>query len=338
MWEEKDISSVVAIDAMGGDQAPEEIVAGALMAASDDIQCLLVGDEARIKPLLNSTAGKGLEIVHTPSAVAMDDSPARGLRRKDSSMAIAARMAREGKAEAVFSAGNTGAWVWSNMSIFDRITGIDKVGIAINLPTQSGKDVLLIDAGASVDCKGEDILGFARMGRIYAREIMGRDNPSIGLMNIGEEAFKGDEASRNAYALLKGSGLNFVGNVEGNAIAEGAADVLVCDGFTGNMILKVAEGTVGYAMGVLRSEFTADFLGKIGASLLKPAFKRIRKRIDWKEWGGGVLLGPKGNVLIGHGRSDAKAVYNAIRLADKMARTRLWERIDKDLVNSEIES
>ena len=331
-----EISAAVAIDAMGGDNAPEEIVAGALSAASEGIKCILVGDEARIKPLLSPAAKSNLEVIHTPDAVAMGDSSLQALRKKGSSMAMAINLVKDGRADAVFSAGNTGAFVLSSISMLETIKGVEKSGIAINLPTVLNKDLLLIDAGASTDCQAADLLVFAKMGKVYAEEIMGRKNPTIGLLNIGEEYIKGDEMSRKAYHLLKNSSLNFTGNIEGNAIAEGVNDVIVCDGFVGNTILKVTEGTAGYVVAVIRSELSAGWLSKLGAFLLKPAFGRIKKRIDWKEWGGGVLLGPKGNVLIGHGRSDAKAIHSAIRLADKMARAGLWSKIEKELTRSEV--
>ena len=319
---------------MGGDNAPEEIVAGAILAASEGIKCILVGDEARMKPLLSQAAQGPIETMHAPDTVGMGDSSLQALRKKGSSMATAINLVKEGRASAVFSAGNTGAFVLSSISILETIKGVEKSGIAVNLPTLLNRDLLLIDAGASTDCRAEDIFIFGKMGKVYAEEIMGRKNPKIGLLNIGEEGIKGDEMSRKAYHLLKNSGLNFTGNIEGNALAEGKDDVVVCDGFVGNTILKVAEGTAGFVVAVMKSELSADWLSTLGAFLLKPAFKRVRRRIDWKEWGGGVLLGPRGNVVIGHGRSDAKAIHSAIRLADRMAKSDLCSKIEKELVRS----
>jgi len=330
-----EISVAVAIDAMGGDNAPEEIVAGAVSAAAEGIKCILVGDEGRVKALLHAES-VNLQSIHAPDAVTMTDGPISAMRKKGSSMAAAVGLVKDGRAQAVFSAGNTGAFIGASVSILGTVKGVDKCGIAINLPTLLNKDLLLIDAGASTDCRAEDILVFAKMGKVYAEEIMGRKNPKVGLLNIGEEEIKGDEMSRKAYHLLKKSGLNFTGNIEGNAIAEGANDVIVCDGFVGNTMLKVTEGTAGFVVDVMKSEFSADWLSKLGALLLRPAFRRMKKRIDWKEWGGGVLLGPKGNVLIGHGRSDAKAIHSAIKLADKMARAELWSKIEKELTRSEV--
>ena len=325
----------IAVDAMGGDNAPGDIVAGAILASSENIKCILVGDETSIRKILDSATVKGLEVVHAPDVVSMKDGPMQGLRKKNSSMAVAVRLVKEGKAKGVFSAGNSGVYVACVRSVLESIQGVDKNGIAINLPTSTGRDILLIDAGAAPDCVANDILGFAWMGKVYAEEIMARENPSIALFNIGEEEFKGNEMTRESFKLLKKSGLNFAGNIEGNAIADGEVDVVVSDGFVGNSILKVAEGTVGYVVGVLKKEFTRDWTGKLGALLLAPAFERIKKRIDWKEWGGGVLLGLKGNVLFGHGRSDARAVYNALRLADNMARSNLWHKIEKEMTPSD---
>jgi glycerol-3-phosphate acyltransferase PlsX len=250
-------------------------------------------------------------------------------------MVMAIGLVKGGRAQAVFSAGNTGAYVVSSRSMLEPIREVEKFGIAINLPTLTGRDLLLIDAGSSTDCAAKDLLVFARMGKIYAEEIMGRMNPTIGLVNIGEEPFKGNEVTRKAYELFKESGLNFTGNIEGNAIADGKHDVVICDGFIGNTILKVAEGSVGFVIGVMKSEFRKDWLSKLGAQILRPAFRRIKKRIDWKEWGGGVLLGPRGNVLIGHGRSDAKAIFNALRLADRMVKSEMWAKIERELAVSE---
>jgi glycerol-3-phosphate acyltransferase PlsX len=322
---------------MGGDFAPDMIVYGAVRAAlTNGIECILVGREQQLKPLLETggyaSAARDYVSIHPASeVVAMDDLPTQVIRRRDSSMAVAINLAKDGRADAVFSAGNSGALVMGAKSILGLIDRVEKPAIAIVFPTLTDKEVIIIDAGASTDCTAADLLAFAYMGRTFAAQIMGRDNPSIGLFNIGGEAFKGSVATRKAHQLLKKSGLNFKGNIEGNAIPDGVVDIIVCDGFAGNTILKVAEGTALYVAGVLKDESTRGWLSKIGLLFLMPSLKRLKRRIDWKEWGGGVILGLKGNVLIGHGRSDAKAVQNGLKLAQKLGKADLWGKIEKEL-------
>jgi glycerol-3-phosphate acyltransferase PlsX len=325
---------------MGGDHAPEMPVAGAVMAANEEgIDCILVGDETLVGPLVEKASVKrpgSVTVVHAPDKVSMHESPTQVIRKKQSSNWLTINEVREGRAAAAFSAGNTGAFALGGRSQLGFIDGIDHSGLTITFPTNTEEEILILDVGASPDCEPKDLLIFAHMGKVYAEEIMGRKNPRIGLLNIGEEKWKGNETVRAAYGLLAGSKLNFVGNVEGNGVPELPCDVLVCDGFMGNTLLKVAEGTAGFVGSVMKSEFTRDLRGKLGAFLLMPALSRMKRRIDWKEWGGGVFLGLKGNILIGHGRSDAKAIRNGIRMAAKLGEAELWKKIEKEM--SEIES
>lgn len=327
---------------MGGDHAPGMVVAGALMAAIDgDVKCILVGDETAVKPLLTCAGTRintldEMEIVHAPQVVNMSDFPTQIIRKKQSSMALAYGLVKEGKADAIYSAGNSGALVVGGKRILGLIDGVERPGLLIRFPTLTGKEVIILDAGASTDYKAKDLVVLTRMGKVFAKEVMGMENPSIALLNIGEEAFKGDEAVRRAYKLLAKTDMNFVGNIEGNKIMDGVVDIVVCDGFVGNAILKSSEGTAGFLMSLLREEIPKGIAGKIAGFLLKPAFRRIRKRIDWEERGGGVILGFKGNVFIGHGRSDAKAIQNGLKFSEEIGRADLWSRIEKELSTSEI--
>jgi glycerol-3-phosphate acyltransferase PlsX len=320
---------------MGGDHAPEMPVAGAILASNEDgIMCILVGDEAQIAPHLEKGSLRSpgmITVVHAPDKVGMHESPTQIIRKKESSNWLAINEVREGRACAAFSAGNTGAFALGGRSQLGFIEGIDHSGLTITFPTNTDQEILILDAGASPDCEAKDLLIFAHMGKVFAEEIMGRKNPRIGLLNIGEEKWKGNETVRAAYALLTNSNLNFVGNVEGNSIPYLPCDVVVCDGFMGNTLLKVAEGTVGFVGTVLKSEFKSDFRSKLGAYLLLPALSRVKRRMDWKEWGGGVFLGLKGNILIGHGRSDAKAIRNGVRMAARLGEAGLWKKIEKEM-------
>ncbi len=307
----------IAVDAMGGDYAPIEIVKGAVEAADQHgIRVILVGDSSSIEQELAKypDAGSKVEVVHASEVVAMDDHPTNAIRRKDSSIVVAANLVNSGDAQAMVSAGNTGAAMAVATLKLGRIPGIDRPAIASMIPAMGCK-VVLLDAGANVDCDVHNLLQFAMMGATYAERVFGVPNPKIGLLSIGEEPTKGDKLTKAANASLLETDLNFVGNVEGKEIFRGAADVVVCDGFAGNIVLKVAEGVSEFITAVIKQEVKRSFLAKIGVLFAAPALKRARVQLDYAEYGGAPLLGTNGICIIGHGRSNARAIRNAIRVA-----------------------
>ncbi len=297
----------VAVDALGGDRAPEEIVAGAVAAATADIV-----------PVLYGPAGldtHGLEHVVTTGAVAMDDKPADAVRGKpDSSLVRAVRAVGDGDAEVVVSAGNTGAVLAASLLHVKRLPGVFRPGIAVVLPTRAGPSVL-IDSGANADGRPEHLLQFAHMGAIFAEDILDVSEPEVRLLSIGEEPEKGNQLVLDAHELLRESDLRFAGNTEARTLLEGEADVVVCDGFTGNVALKAVEGTIRTVLGAFRSELESDVRGKVGGLLIRPAAGRLRSRLDPEEYGGGYLLGLRGLVVIAHGSSSRRAIASAIRMA-----------------------
>ena len=324
----------IAIDAMGGDNAPGAIVEGAVRAARDfDFHAILVGDEAVLQRLL-PTLPPNVSIHHASQIVAMDEAPSGALRKKkDSSVAVATRLHAEGKADAVLSAGNTGAA--SAFAIFGLrpIEGIDRPGIASVFPTQKNP-LVLMDAGANADCRPRHLTEFAIMGAAYARAISGvipgtkstlsEDQlPTVGLLSIGEEEGKGNELVKNTYRLLREQSqlgfYSYYGNVEGRDIAYGTVDVVVCDGYVGNIVLKTTEGFAKMFAGSLKTAMLSSLRAKIGALLLKPALVQMRREFDYTEYGGAVLLGVNGVCVISHGSSDAKSIYSALRIARQAA-------------------
>ncbi|MDF2439083.1 MAG: phosphate acyltransferase [Abditibacteriota bacterium] len=321
----------IAIDAMGGDKAPAEIVTGALRAAQDfGVGLWLVGDENEIRRHLPSQLPSNVDIVHSTQVVGMDEAPMQAHRKKkDSSVAVAIRLHAEGKAAAVLSAGNTGAASTSALFTLRPIPGIDRPGIATVFPTQKNP-LVLMDAGANVDCRPRHLAEFALMGAAYARTVQniipGTKNelradqlPTVGLLSIGEEEGKGNELTKATYKLLKENealGLyKYFGNVEGRDIALGTVDVVVCDGFVGNVVLKVAEGFAKMFAGSLREALVRDVRSKLGALFLRPALLDFKKRLDYTEYGGAALLGVNGVCIICHGSSDWRSIYSAIRIA-----------------------
>jgi len=307
----------VAVDAFGGDYAPEQIVEGALRAADEDkISIILTGDEKRLKTLIDGKAGSQLiEIVHASDVIQMDEAPVDAVRqKKDSSLVRVAQLVQSGDANALVSAGSTGATMAAALFIIKRIKGVERPAITSLLP--SGKGVsLIVDAGANVDCRPSQLVQFAYMGSIYAEQVLKIHKPRIGLLNIGREPGKGNHLVQEVYPMLQESSLNFVGNVEGRDVTRGGIDVVVCDGFAGNIVLKFAEGLGEALFGLMKEEFTSTVTSKLGALLLKPGFRRVKKRIDYTEYGGAPLLGVNGLVIIAHGGSNARAIYNAIRVA-----------------------
>ncbi len=342
----------IAIDAMGGDFAPQEIVAGALVAARADAgtHILLVGDESAIRALLPPQIPSNIELVASTQLVEMDESPARALRKKESSLAIATRLHAEGRADACLSAGNTGAASAFALFTLGRIKGIDRPGIATVFPTAKTPCVVM-DAGANVDCKPRHLADFALMGACYAPAIRGiipdenarqSHKVSVGLLSIGEEDSKGNElvkASRTgiAQSAVRG-GFEFVGNVEGRDIPRGTVDVVVCDGFVGNVVLKLAEGFATLFLGGLKDALLSSPQSKLGAFLLAPALRRMRTRFDHSNFGGAALLGVKGNCIICHGSAKAKAITSAIRVAKLVVEAKVPEAIERAAVATQSEN
>jgi glycerol-3-phosphate acyltransferase PlsX len=298
----------VAVDAMGGDRAPEEVVAGAIEAAADGIEPILYGPKG-----LDTG---DLQLVETTQVIAMDEKPAEAVRSKpDSSLMAACRAVGEAEADAVVSAGNTGAMLAACFLELRRLPSVARPAIAVVIPSKAGPTVL-IDAGANADARPEHMLQFAHMGSVFAQEVLDVPEPEVRLLSIGEEPEKGNQLTLEAHALLANAeGLNFRGNTESRDLLAGAADVVVCDGFTGNVVLKLLEGTISTVLEALREEITASRRGKVGGLLIRPAARGMRSRLDPDTYGGAYLLGLRGLAVIAHGNSSRRAIANAIRLA-----------------------
>jgi phosphate acyltransferase len=313
----------VAIDALGGDSGPEEIVAGALAAAS-----------AQVKPILYGPHGLetgGLELVETTEVLGMHEKPTDAVRAKpDSSLVRAVRAVAEGEAEVVLSAGNTGAVLAAGLVHLRRLPGVMRPAIAVPIPTRRGPSVLL-DAGANADARPEHLFQFAHMGSVFAEEILELRRPEVRILSIGEEDEKGNQLTLEAAALIRDSDLNFGGNAESRDLLRGAADVVVADGFTGNVALKLLEGTIKELLDALREEITASAVGKLGGLLIRPATRRLRERLDPDTYGGAYLLGLRGLAVIAHGNSSRVAIANAIRLAARGVEHRVVERLAERL-------
>jgi glycerol-3-phosphate acyltransferase PlsX len=316
----------VAVDAMGGDRAPDEIVAGAVEAMTEQIAPILVG------PAGLDT--HGLELVEATSVVEMDDKPRDAVRgKRDSSLFVACRLVGEGRADAVVSAGNTGAMLAAGLVEIRRLGGVLRPGIAVVIPTQHGPSVL-IDAGANADARAEHLLQFAHMGAVFAHEVLGKPRPGVGLLSIGEEPEKGNDLTLEAHELLRSSGIDFRGNVESRELLRGAADVVVTDGFTGNVALKLLEGTIKTLLDALRTEIASTVRGKVGGLLIRPAARGLRERLDPDTYGGAYLLGLRGLVVIAHGNSSRRAIANAIRYAALGVEHGIVERLSQRMVGS----
>jgi phosphate acyltransferase len=316
----------IAVDAMGGDHAPAEIVKGAAQAANEyGVEVSLVGIPADVQPLLDGHPH--LRLVPCTQVIAMDEHPAQAIRQKpDSSIAVCARMCKEGRADGWASAGNSGAVMAAALLIQGRIKGVERPALGSVVPTQEGFAYFL-DVGANVDSKPEYLAQFAAMGAVYAREMMGRTQPRVGLLSNGEEEGKGDERVRETTKRLKGSLAGFVGNVEPKDIYSARADVVVADGFVGNVAIKMAEATAEFLFRALRDEIPRTLSGKLGGALIRPRVRKIRDRIDWREFGGAPLLGIDGVAVVAHGRSDARAMKNAIRVTRDAVESRLVGKI-----------
>jgi len=317
----------VALDAMGGDRGPAANVEGAVMAARDlGVSVILVGLEEELGRHLQAhdTQGLPISIRHAPEVVEMGESPSLALRRKKhSSIRVGVDLVKHGEAEAFVSAGNTGAVMATALVVLGTLPGVERPAIAVVVPTLSGQ-ALLLDVGANAECKPRHLVEFAIMGNVYARDVMGLARPRVGLLSIGEEESKGNELTREAFKDLEGeASIHFVGNVEGRDIFNGNADVIVCDGFTGNVALKMSESVAEFVIQLLRDEVGKGLSGKAGSLLLRPAFRRFKRRVDPAETGGAPLLGVNGVCIISHGRSTGKAIRNAIRVAAECASNRV---------------
>ena len=325
----------IAVDAMGGDHAPRIEVEGAVQAArSLPVRVTLVGKEDLLRRELALHDGESLpiDIVHASERVTMDDSAARAVRNKrDSSVRVASRLVRDGAAQGLVSAGNTGAVMATAKMVQGMIHGVDRPALAGVFPTVKGTPVVVIDVGANVDCSPEMLVQFAVMGEMYSRVILRTRKPKVGILSIGEEEHKGNELTRAASALLKTVPINFIGNVEGNDIYTGEIDVIVCDGFIGNVALKVSEGLVEMVKHMLQESLEATIAGKIGYVFSRAAFRDFKKRMDYSEYGGAPLLGVKGVCIICHGRSNANAIKNAIRVAAEFSAGHINDKIETEL-------
>jgi glycerol-3-phosphate acyltransferase PlsX len=330
------MSTRIAVDAMGGDHAPHVNVDGAVAAAREfGIATLLVGRAAELARLLEDSgySGADIEILDAAEVVTMDEHPVAALRKKrNSSIRVAANCVRDGRAAGLVSAGHTGAAMVAAKLFIGTIQGVDRPALAAVLPNLTGH-CLLLDVGANPEAKTQHFKEFAVMGSIYAQLVFGKPSPTIGLMSIGEEDTKGNDRTKEAFKTLKETGLHFIGNVEGRDVFNGRVDVIVTDGFTGNVILKVSESLVEMVEQLLREEIKSTLKASVGFLLSRSAFRRFKMRLDYSEYGGAPLLGVKGCVIICHGRSSAKAIKNAIRFAAEFSRQKLDEKIQSSIAD-----
>src|SRR6266513_84936 len=324
----------IAVDAMGSDQAPAVEIEGAVQAATEyGIHVVLVGQEDRLRPLLEekNAAHLPIEIVHASEVITMDEAAATAARKKkDSSIRVAARLMRDNGIAGVVSAGNTGAVMATVKMVVGTLPVVDRPALSTVLPTQKGKPTILLDVGANVDCKPHHLEQFAIMGDIYSRAIFGIRRPRVGLLSIGEEDTKGNELTKEAFKSLKHAPINFIGNVEGRDIFKGEVDVIVCDGFTGNVALKLSEGLIETFSSMLRQELERTLASKVGYIFSEKAFRAFRRRLDYSEYGGAPLLGIKGITIVCHGRSNANAIKNAIRVANDFCKHNVNRAIETE--------
>jgi glycerol-3-phosphate acyltransferase PlsX len=324
----------IAVDAMGGDFAPQAIVEGAYLAAKNHgVRVILVGDEDQVSKELSKYPTSKLPIYlhHAPHVVAMHDSPSVIIRRmRDTSIKVAIELAREGEASGVVSAGNSGATMALAMYLFKKLEGVDRPAIATTHPTMKGLTVL-VDSGGNVDCKSFHLVQFAMMGDAYAKYILGTKEPRIGVLSNGEEEGKGNELTREVHDILSKTDMNYIGYVEGRDLNSGEVDVIVCDGFVGNVALKISEGLWETISAILKWEAQDNIRAKVAYFLMKRAMRRLEKRLDYSEYGGAPLLGINGNCVISHGASNGKAIMNAVLLASDLAKNRLNEHLTQEL-------
>jgi glycerol-3-phosphate acyltransferase PlsX len=330
---EREVAAVrIALDAMGGDFAPRETVKGALQASRRlGVEVVLVGDSRILRERLaefDASEGQPCPIIHAADSIAMNETGVAAAKRPNTSIAIACEMVKSGDVSCMASVGNTAAVMASALLRIGRIRGVLRPAIACVVPTMTGKAVM-VDAGANVDCDSDNLVQFAAMGSIYSEQVLEVTHPRVGLLSVGEEETKGNDLVKRTHKTLLGTDLNFVGNVEGKDIFSGCVDVVVCDGFVGNVVLKVAEGIGEYVMKVLREEVHRSLLRKIPMLMLKGVLRGLRRRMDYAEYGGAPLLGIDGVCVVGHGRSHSKAVANAIRIAKQTVDKNVVDRIAK---------
>ena len=325
----------IAVDAAGGDFGPSNIVDGALVAARHlGFKLTLVGPRDKLIAELaghDDARGVEVEVVDAPATIGMEESPVEAMRKKSpTSVRRAANEVANGHADAFFSAGNTGATFLAARAAFGMLAGVDRPALATVIPTLR-RDAILLDAGANIECRPEHLVQFAAMGRAYARLLLDLKEPRVGLLSIGEEASKGNELIRDTHQLLQGQSLNFIGNVEARDVYTGKADVIVCDGFTGNIALKISEGLVEVAEELLRHELNRTFASSVGLLLSRRAFRRFSRRVDYSEYGGAPLLGVSGLCVVGHGRSSAKAVRNAVAMAYRFSKQEFVSQVENEI-------
>ena len=328
--------ATIAVDAMGSDRAPKPEIEGAILAARHHhVQVLLVGREDLLRQELAhhpQAARLPIEIVHASEAITMEDKAAQALRAKrDSSMRVGIRLVHEGRADGFVTAGNTGAAMATAKIILGTLPGVDRPALAAVFPTAAGTAAILVDVGANVDCKPQNLEQFAIMGEIYFRSIFGTRRPRVGLLSNGEEETKGNDLTREAYKLLKQLPINFIGNVEGRDLYNGQVDVIVCDGFVGNVALKISEGVVELVREALKDSLRATITRQVGFLLSRKAFVEFKKRVDYTEYGGAPLLGLKGVCIVSHGSSNANAIKNAVRVASEFAQHQINAKIEQEL-------
>lgn len=324
----------IALDAMGGDHAPRSTVLGALAAVRENpsVTVVLVGDEQAIRSHLPNELPANIEIVPTTEIIEAEDEPVRAVRRKkNSSLVVAVELAREKKVDAAISAGNTGALMTAGLLYAGRMEGIERPALAAFIPNAKGRVTLVLDVGANMDAKPHHLLQYAVMGSLYAEKVLGFERPSVGLLNVGTEEAKGNELTKAVFSTLAEADLNFVGNVEARDVMLGSCDVLVCDGFVGNVLLKAVEGTASTIFSQLKQEFTSSLINKIGAAILKPGLTRFKKKMDYAEYGGAPLLGLRSPVIKAHGSSNERALKNAIVSAARFVKLDVNETIQQAL-------
>ncbi len=332
---------IILVDAMGGDNAPREIVLGCMdaISESDGFDILLIGDSEKINNIISEKkfVNPRLKIHHASDVITGEDVPTKAIRnKKDSSMVVGFNLLKEGKGDVFLSAGNTGALLAGGLFILGRIKGVDRPALAPIVPTATGA-TLIIDGGANTVCKPINLLQFGVMGSLYMKEVFGIESPKVGIVNVGSEEKKGNEFIKQSSSLLSKANINFIGNVEGNQIPEGKVDVAVCDGFTGNVVLKFMEGLARTLIGELKGVFLKSFITKVSYLAIKKHFKNFSKKLDASENGGAPLLGINGRVIKGHGNSKAKAIKSAINKAYVFAQSTMIEQLKEQFINTEVE-
>ncbi|MBM7094136.1 phosphate acyltransferase PlsX [Bacillus sp. H-16] len=326
----------LAIDAMGGDHAPKAVIQGVEKALLEykDLEVILYGDEKEINKTLKEN--NRVTVHHTDEVISSDDSPVRAVRRKkNSSMVRAVQAVKDKEADACISAGNTGAYMTAGLLVVGRIKGIERPALSPMLPTLGGEGFLLLDVGANMDAKPAHLAQYATMGSIYMQKVRGIEEPRIGLLNVGSEAGKGNDLTKQVYAQLQELPVNFIGNVEARDLLSGAADVVICDGFSGNLVLKSIEGTAMSMFALLKAELTSSLKNKLAAGVLKPSFKQIKQKLDYSEYGGAGLFGLRAPVIKAHGSSDAQGIFSAIRQARTMHDENVVALITKEIKSNE---